>query len=136
MQEAPALTHRRAAFSPLPRAVQTASLSALSRKQLQQVAASISALAPRSPVGPRPGWGVCLPPRGAWRRGRPSAASAAGSPWLRTRPVWCWTRPPASLPRREPPPGSRCQGRHLPLLPHPRSAASWTSSYLQRRTRK
>lgn len=64
MQEAPALSHRRAAFSPLPRAVQTASLSALSRKQLQQVAASISALAPRSPVGPRPGWGCAYHPEG------------------------------------------------------------------------
>ena len=78
---------------------------------------------------------ACLPPRGVWRCGRPSAASAACSPWLHTHPLWCRTHPPAFRPRREQLPGCRSQGRRLPRLPHPRSAASWTSSSLQILTR-
>lgn len=54
MQEAPAYPHRCAAFSTLPKAVQSTSVNAL-RKRLQQVVARISALVPQPPVRPSPG---------------------------------------------------------------------------------
>ena len=78
---------------------------------------------------------VCLPPRGVWRCGRPSGASAACSPWLHIHPLWCRTHPPAFRPRREQLPGCHSQERRLHRLPHPRSAASWTSSSLRILTR-
>lgn len=72
-----------------------------------------------------------VPPRGAARSGRPSGASAAGSPSPRTRPLWCRSPPPASPPRRAPPPATPYRGLHPHPPPRRRNGASWTSSYLR-----
>lgn len=83
--------------------------------------------------GPAPGaagpW-PHVPPRGDASSGRPSAASAAGSPSPRTRPLWCRCPPPASPPRTAPPPATPCRQLHLHPLRRHRNGASWTFSYL------
>lgn len=70
------------------------------------------------------------PPRGAASCGRPSGASAAGSPWRRTRPPWCRSPPPASPPPTAPPPAAPSRHLRLHRLRRHRNGASWTSSYL------